>query len=213
MLRPARRLRRLVPALLLAGLASCTPYSTYPPVETGEAILPWMYPMPQVMASSLRTTYEKTVGPLELPDGTPPLVFALPAGISEGVWTQVGLETDIDGARPMTEDDMFAGVGIWAVEQVRIRNQRAEVDVIFPVPDGYERATVILQSNPFEPYRVEFFQRWRVPVEPPVYTGPDSETPSEDGSEDAPTTEEAPAEDEGGDQEVVEETTEVETDG
>ncbi len=173
MLRPARRLRRLVPALLLAALASCTPYSTFPPVETGEAILPWMYPVPQVMSKSLRTTYDKTVGPLELPDGAPTLVYAIPAGASEGVWNQVGLGTDIEGARPMVEEDMFQGVGIWAVEQVRIRNQRAEVDVIFPVPDGYERATVILEARPLGPYEVKFFQRWRVPVEPPVYTGPD----------------------------------------
>ena len=209
MLRPARRLRRLVPALLLAVMASCTPYSTFPPVETGEAILPWMYPVPQVMSKSLRATYEKTVGPLELPDGTPTLVYAIPAGASQGVWDQVGSGTDIEGARPMVEEDMFDGVGIWAVEQVRIRNQRAEVDVIFPVPDGYERATVILEANPLEPYRVKFFQRWRVPVEPPVYTGPDQ---ADEEVEEVSETQEV-VENGDGETSVVEEAEAVETDG
>jgi hypothetical protein len=72
----------------------------------------------------------------------------------------------------MSEEDMFLGTPVWAIEQIRVRNLRAEVDVIFPVNTGYERATVILESEPFKPFRVAFFQRWRVPVEPPVYTGP-----------------------------------------
>lgn len=171
MLPPLRRLRRLVPVLLLTAVAACTPYSTYPPVETGEALVPWMYPVPQVMSKSLRTAYEKTVGALEVPNGRPDLVFALPEGVSTGVWDQVGVDTGIDGARSMTEEDMALGTPVWSIEQVRVRNLRAEVDVIFPVTDGYERATLILESEPFKPFVVKFFQRWRVPVEPPVFTG------------------------------------------
>lgn len=172
MSRPHRCLRPIVSALLLTLLAACTPYSTYPPVETGEALVPWMYPVPQVMSKALRTTYEKTVGSLAVPAGQPGLVYSIPEGISDGVWRQVGIDAGVEGSRPMTEEDMFLGTPIWAIEQVRIRNRRAEVDVIFPVTDGYERATIILEADPFQPYVVKFFQRWRVPVEPPVYTGP-----------------------------------------
>ena len=72
---------------------------------------------------------------------------------------------------------MFQGTPVWAIEQIRVRNLRAEVDVLFPVNTGYERATVILESEPFKPFTVKFFQRWRVPVEPPVYTGPNDQEP------------------------------------
>jgi hypothetical protein len=167
-----RVLGRILPVAVIAAASACTPYSTYPPDDTGEALVPWMYPMPQLMSKSLRTTYDKTASALDAADGVPTLVYAIPADISVGVWQQVGVDTGIEGARPMSEEDMFLGTPVWAIEQIRVRNLRAEVDVIFPVNTGYERATVILESEPFKPFRVAFFQRWRVPVEPPVYTGP-----------------------------------------
>ena len=166
-----RVLARVLPLVTVAAISACTPYSTYPPDDTGEALVPWMYPMPQLMSKSLRTTYDKTASALDDGAGLPTLVYAIPADISSGVWNQVGVDTGIEGARPMVEEDMLLGTPVWAIEQVRVRNLRAEVDVIFPVKTGYERATVILESEPFKPFRVSFFQRWRVPVDPPVYTG------------------------------------------
>lgn len=180
----ARTRRRLAAAISLATLslvAGCTPFSTYPPVETGEALVPWMYPVPQVMAKSLRATYDKTAGSIAVPDGIPALVYGLPEGISDGVWRQVGIDTGVEGAREMTPMDLELGVPAWAVEQVRIRNRRAEVDVVFPVTNGYERATVILEAEPFESYRVAFFQRWRVPVDPPAFTRSTAGTGTDDG--------------------------------
>ncbi|MFM1832516.1 MAG: hypothetical protein RLZZ461_832 [Planctomycetota bacterium] len=172
-----RVLGRVLPIAVIATVSACTPYSTYPPDDTGEALVPWMYPMPQLMSKSLRTTYDKTAGALDTADGLPTLVYAIPADISTGVWQQVGVDTGIEGARQMTEADMFQGTPVWAIEQIRVRNLRAEVDVLFPVNTGYERATVILESEPFKPFDVKFFQRWRVPVDPPVYTGPKAEEP------------------------------------
>ena len=166
-----RALARVLPVLTVAAISACTPYSTYPPDDTGEALVPWMYPMPQLMSKSLRTTYEKTASALDDGTGLPALVYAIPPDISSGVWNQVGVDTGIEGARPMVEEDMLLGTPVWAIEQVRVRNLRAEVDVIFPVKSGYERATVILESEPFKPFRVSFFQRWRVPIDAPVYTG------------------------------------------
>lgn len=175
---------RAVSAVAFLGLSvlvgGCTPYSTYPPVSNAEVILPWMYPMPQVMASSLRTAYEKTSPALEAESGQPELVFVLPEGVSDGVWQSVAIDTGIEAARAMNESDAEAGTPVWAVEQVRVRNDRAEVDVVFPTPDGYERATVILESKPFQPYRVSFFQRWRVPVEAPELHRPEEETENQE---------------------------------
>ena len=175
--RVCRVLGRVLPIAVIAAVSACTPYSTFPPDDTGEALVPWMYPMPQLMSKSLRTTYDKTAGALDTADGLPTLVYAIPADISTGVWQQVGVDTGIEGARQMTEADMFQGTPVWAIEQIRVRNLRAEVDVLFPVNTGYERATVILESEPFTPFNVKFFQRWRVPVDPPVYTGPKAEEP------------------------------------
>ena len=175
--RVCRVLSRGLAVVAIVAVSACTPYSTFPPDDTGEALVPWMYPMPQLMSKSLRTTYDKTAGALDTADGLPTLVYAIPADISTGVWQQVGVDTGIEGARQMTEADMFQGTPVWAIEQIRVRNLRAEVDVLFPVNTGYERATVILESEPFKPFNVKFFQRWRVPVDPPVYTGPKAEEP------------------------------------
>ncbi len=178
-----RVLGRVLPIAVIATVSACTPYSTYPPDDTGEALVPWMYPMPQLMSKSLRTTYDKTAGALDTADGLPTLVYAIPADISTGVWQQVGVDTGIEGARPMTEADMFQGTPVWAIEQIRVRNLRAEVDVLFPVNTGYERATVIFESEPFKPFTVKFFQRWRVPVDPPFYTRPKADGPEAESVE------------------------------
>ncbi len=178
-----RVLGRVLPIAVIATVSACTPYSTYPPDDTGEALVPWMYPMPQLMSKSLRTTYDKTAGALDAADGLPTLVYAIPADISTGVWQQVGVDTGIEGARPMTEADMFQGTPVWAIEQIRVRNLRAEVDVLFPVNTGYERATVIFESEPFKPFTVKFFQRWRVPVDPPFYTRPKADGPEAESVE------------------------------
>ena len=161
----------------LLGLASCTPYATYPPLNEVEPLLPGLYPVPQVMGKALRTAYDKTAGTLQEGDEQPTLVFALPDGISVGNWRQIGVETGVEGAREITEEDYQSGVPFWSVEQVRIRNHRAEVDVIFPTSDEYQRATVLFQSSPFNSFEVTFFQRWRIPVAIPPFTHPDGQQP------------------------------------
>ena len=113
--RVCRVLGRVLPIAVIAAVSACTPYSTFPPDDTGEALVPWMYPMPQLMSKSLRTTYDKTAGALDTADGLPTLVYAIPADISTGVWQQVGVDTGIEGARQMTEADMFQGTPVWAI--------------------------------------------------------------------------------------------------
>ncbi|MBQ73102.1 MAG: hypothetical protein CMJ67_09390 [Planctomycetaceae bacterium] len=171
--------------LCMLGVVACTPYATYPPMNEVEPLLPGLYPVPQVMGKSLQTAYDKTSGNVLEGEEVPPLVYAIPAGISDGNWKQVGNIIDVQGARALTEDDYQSGMPFWSVEQVRIRNHRAEVDVVFPTPDGFERATVILESDPFTAFEVKFFQRWRVPVEKPAFTHPSNKAPeAPEGQED-----------------------------
>ncbi len=179
-----RVLGRVLPIAVLAAVSACTPYSTYPPDDTGEAMVPWMYPMPQLMSKSLRATYDKTASAVDEGTGGPVLRYLIPDGISVGVWDQVGIDSGIEGARRATEEDLYLGVPIWTVEQVRVRNLRAEVDVIFPVATGYERATVILESEPFRAFEVKFFQRWRVPVDAPILTSPKEDSTEVEVTED-----------------------------
>ena len=99
----------LVASLLMVVIVGgCTPYSTYPPVAQAEVQVPWMYPMPQVMAKALQTTFDKTAPPLEAESGRPMLVYALPEGISQRVWRQVGIDTGSEGAREWNEADLDA---------------------------------------------------------------------------------------------------------
>ena len=163
--------------LCMLGVVACTPYATYPPTSNVEPLVPGLYPVPQVMGKSLQTAYNKTSGTVLEGEEVPNLIYSLPSGISEGNWKQVGNLIDVEGARALTEDDYRRGMPFWSVEQVRIRNQRAEVDVIFPTSDGFERATVILESDPFTAFEVKFFQRWRVPVEKPAFTYPSNKAP------------------------------------
>ena len=168
---------------LMLTLGGCTPYATYPPVGQGEIAVPWMHPIPQVMGKALGDTYQRTSDSF-VSAGTPAdLVFALPEGITVGVWTRVGVDTGIENARMITAEDVTNGTPIWSVEQVRIRNRRAEVDVIYPTPGGaYSRATVIFEADPFKAYKVSYFQRWRTEVDNPLFSFPvDLPTEEEDG--------------------------------
>jgi hypothetical protein len=168
------------PVLFIAlGLSSvgCTPHATFPSDGGTEILAPGMYPAPQLMGMGLKATYEKTVGDLSLGPASvegeaaalPALVYALPEGVSSGDWKQVGIQTDIESAREATRADVTNGTPIWAVKQLRIRSNRAEVDVVYPSGgDLYQLATVIFKSEPFRPFKFQAFQRWLIPEDAPV---------------------------------------------
>lgn len=182
---PCHRSGLLAMALLsLLGLASCTPFATFPPLNDVEPLVPGIYPVPQVMGKALRTAYDKTAGTLQEGDEQPVLVFALPDGISVGNWGNVGIQTGVESARAITQADHENGVPFWSIEQVRVRNLQAEVDVIFPTSDDYQRATVLFESSPFNSFEVTFFQRWRTPVAVPPFTYPEGQQPESGNSED-----------------------------
>jgi hypothetical protein len=172
------------PVLFIAlGLSSvgCTPHATFPSDGGTEILAPGMYPAPQLMGMGLKVAYEKTVGDLSLVPasvegdaaGQPALVYALPEGVSRGDWKQIGIQTEIESAREVTRADITNGTPIWAVKQLRIRSNRAEVDVIYPSGgDLYQLATVIFKSEPFRPFKFQAFQRWLIPEDAPVCNHP-----------------------------------------
>ena len=168
------------PALVVAlGLSSvgCTPHATFPSDSGTEILAPGMYPAPQLMGMGLKATYEKTVGDLPFVEASvageaaapPALVYALPSGVSAGDWKQIGIQTDIDGAREVTRADITNGTPVWEVKQLRIRSNRAEVDVVYPSGgDVYQLATAIFKSEPFGPFRLQSFQRWLIAEDMPT---------------------------------------------
>ena len=168
-------------AILSVAFAStgCTPVSTYPP-EGREAAVPWMYPIPQVMAKSLAEAYKKTAVPNT--DGElPQLVFNLPEGITYGVWNQVQIDTQIENARYATEEDLQDGTPVWSVKRISVRGMEAKVDVVYPEEGIYQLAVVSLKSPAFGTFKVNSFQRFLITAQKPVANNPFDlqEVPSE----------------------------------
>jgi hypothetical protein len=161
-------------AMLAVLCASCTPLSTFPTEGKGEPLLPWMYPVPQVMAKSLARTYEKTLPSDSRSDH--PLLFNLPEGVSENVWKQVAIDTGIEDARPATQEDLDNGSMIWSVQRVAVRGLKVKVDVVYEVDDVYQLAIVSLTAPPLQPFRVTAFQRLLISADKPVINNPVDES-------------------------------------
>jgi len=164
-----RTLLRISIALVLAGCAST---ATYPPTTGRAAMTGNTPPLPQVMSSALRYAQQRGN-----PNAT--LVFNLPPETLETAWVDVGKRLG-DGARAMTAADKDA----FTVRQVRINGGQAEVDIVYPSPEGvYQILTVHLEGAFGADYRPMFVQRWLIPAKaqafnPPV-GGPFAPTPTE----------------------------------
>ncbi len=148
-------------ALLSLPFAGCASWSTFPPVEGRDSFAPGLAPAPDVMAKSLAYAHART-GRGE------PLVFNLPPDVSAGTWGTVEIKLRPEGATPMTPGDRE----VWSIQQVRLRGNVAEVDIVYLDQGVYQLATVHLSSKPFEPFRADYLQRWLVPVEAPIANDP-----------------------------------------
>lgn len=145
-------------AVLLAG---CAASATYPPTA-GKAVVPANTPpLPQVMASALRYAQQR---------GNPnvALVFNLPPDTLQAAWDDVGRRLG-DGTRPMTADDKEA----FTVRQVRLDGGKAEVDIVYPSPEGvYQIMTVHLEGAFGVDFRPMFVQRWLIPAKAQAFNPP-----------------------------------------
>jgi len=165
-------LRNLLCATVLLALSACASTATYPPTAGRATVTGNTPPLPQVMASALRYAQQR---------GNPnmPLVFNLPPETLQTAWDDVGRRLG-DGATPMKEGDKEA----FTVRQVRLNGGKAEVDVVYPSPEGvYQIMTVHLEGAFGADYRPMFVQKWLIPSKaqafnPPV-GGPWAKTPTE----------------------------------
>lgn len=173
------KIRRLTAGGLVAvaalALGACASWSTFPPTGGGSSLSPGLFPAPQVMSAALAYCHQRT-------DPSSPLVYNLPAGVSEGSWERIGLLLG-EGARPMTADDR----NVWSIEQIRIRGNAAQVDVVYLDRGVYQLATVHLEKPSLTPWRADYLQRWWIPVATPVANDPTAMSDQSDQSDQSDT--------------------------
>jgi hypothetical protein len=164
-------LRNLLCATVVFALSACAATATYPPTAGKATVTGNTPPLPQVMASSLRYAQQR---------GNPNavMVYNLPPDTLSTAWDDVGRRLG-DGSRPMKESDKDA----FTVKQVRLNGGKAEVDIVYPSPEGvYQIMTVHLEGAFGADYRPMFVQKWLIPARAQAYNppanGPWSETPS-----------------------------------
>ena len=183
--------------LLSLPFAGCASWSTFQPVEGRDSFSPGLAPAPDVMARSLAYAHART-GRGE------PLVFNLPPDVSAGTWGTVEIKLRPEAGVPMKPGDL----AVWSIQQVRLRGNVAEVDVVYLDQGVYQLATVHLSSKPFEPFRAEYLQRWLVPVETPSANDPRLAQPEATTEESSPESEPASG-DVGADNESADHASEV----
>jgi len=164
-------LRTLLCGTILFALSACAATATYPPTAGNATVTGNTPPLPQIMASALRYAQQR---------GNPneQLVFNLPPNTLQSAWDDVARRLG-DGCRPMTAADKDA----YTVRQVRINGGKAEVDIVYPSPEGvYQIMTVHLEGGFGTDYRPMYVQRWLIPSKQQVFNppapGPWSETSS-----------------------------------
>jgi hypothetical protein len=181
-------LRTLLCGTILFALSACAATATYPPTAGRATVTGNTPPLPQIMASALRYAQQR---------GNPnaAMVFNLPPDTLWTAWEDVNKRLG-DGARPMNEGDKEA----FSVRQVRLNGGKAEVDVVYPSPEGvYQIMTVHLEGAFGADYRPMFVQKWLIPSKAQAYNppvgGPWAEAPSASapGEIDDPTASSRPA--------------------
>jgi hypothetical protein len=154
-------LRNLSVLLASLVLSACATMATYPPTAGSGGVTATQPPLPQIMASALRYAQQR---------GNPnaPLVFNLPPRTLQAAWDDVAKRLG-DGARPMTEGDREA----FTVRQLRLNGSQAEVDVVYPSPEGvYQVMTVHLEGAFGVDYRPMYTQRWLIPSKAQPFNPP-----------------------------------------
>jgi hypothetical protein len=160
--------------------AGCAPWATHPPIQGAAQIgQPHHEPIPSIMAEAIRDTYERRIRPARPPapdtadaadtEAPPEIVFNLPPHTHRRAWEQVAAKLG-PNARPMTSPDEPAV----HIATVRVRTTQAEVDVIYPRPDGhYQLATLTMRQKAIGRHAVTATRLWRIRAEPPPMNHPE----------------------------------------
>lgn len=147
-------------ATVVSLLAACSSFSTYPPDGSGPRTYPWMAPGPEVMATGLMQAHARVA-----PDT--PLVFNLPAGISQMAWDDVQRRLG-PGARAMQPGDKV----VWDLERYGISNTKAFTDIGYWNDGTAVLVTVSMERENILPFKVTHVQRWYVELNTPVCNNP-----------------------------------------
>jgi hypothetical protein len=131
--------------------------------------MPWsnpgFEPLPTLMIRTLQFAN------LEYGDESGEFVFNLPERTPIGVYTQVG--NKLETGQPMID----AGQDAFHLTSIRARGSKAEVDLLYPGPDGTMLfVTVHLRNEMMRGWRVNDTRRWHIPEQTPEPTYPVSET-------------------------------------
>lgn len=137
---------------MLLALNACSPWATYPPVETKMAqsmTRETFEPVPTVMAVALQYARDKYYPEqdvaINLPAGTPAMVY-------DKVIKKLGW------GHPLVIPDDVA----LFVSEVRTRSFNGQVDLIHRRTDGlYEMVTISMSRGPVNKYKVDGFRIWQ----------------------------------------------------
>ena len=174
-------LRNLTVLVTTIVLSACATMATYPPTAGTGGVTATQPPLPQVMASALRYAQQRC-------NPNAPLVFNLPPRTLQAAWDDVAKRLG-DGARPMTASDKEA----FTVRQLRLNGGQAEVDVVYPSPEGvYQIMTVHLEGAFGVDYRPQYTQRWLIPSKAQAFNPPIAGPFAEPGKDFGPTEMEDP---------------------
>ena len=147
----------VVAAPLLTG---CSPFTTYPPDGKGPLIYPWMAPSPEVMSTGLLQAHAR-VAPGQ------PLIYNLPAGISQLAWDDVQDRLGPD-AQAMKPGDKI----IWNLERYGINNTRAFADIGYWNNGKAVLITVSMERENIGAFKVTHVQRWYLDMSKPECQNP-----------------------------------------
>jgi len=147
----------LLLTVMSCALTACAPWSTYPPVEGSKEVVNGNFePIPELMAEAITYAHFR-----QRPEGE--IAINLPARARPSVYDRVIGQLDLP-ARPMTTP----GEPAYTIEQVRVRGNLAEVDIIYPTrAGGLESATYMLRHELVGGFYVDEARVWRVPVQQP----------------------------------------------
>jgi hypothetical protein len=142
--------------LCLTCVMGCSAWATYPPIPGAMQIgRPELEPVPSIMAEAIRFSNERYV---EMDEP----VFNLPEGTPDHVYESV--RRRLRGGSVMRDADELA----IHVQQVRVRTNQAQVDVLFPRDDGlHQLVTLHMRQKLFQVYEVQSTRLWRIHNDPP----------------------------------------------
>lgn len=141
-------------------LTGCSPFTTYPPDGKGPLIYPWMAPGPEVMSTGLMQAHAR-VAPGQ------PLIYNLPAGISQLAWDDVQQRLGPD-AQAMKPGDKI----VWSLERYGINNTRAFADIGYWNNGKAVLITVSMERENIGAFKVTHVQRWYVDMSEPDCQNP-----------------------------------------